>query len=313
MKLFRLATIMALVIIALAACAMPAEPERKALVYGISRYDVSVPATFDPNLTWTDEDAISMSKLLSDSGWMVTEGIADSDLDAENLDASRNKMLTDIESLKGFKGTVLFYYSGHGFSVNGDSMIIPYGTAYNSSQWIKASELYTLFESAELSNVIIILDSCYSGGFVFEGATVDAIPPIFGTYDPVGEVSYTWFADALGDSVQSYVNYEQNSKYVVISAAGAGELSWESSSSAYGSGHGIFTYFLLQSEADRDADFDGDGLVTTGEAFAYCVAKIDATWNTDNATLYDPLSGTYADYLPHLSGTAREYALWATE
>jgi len=87
--------------------------------------------------------------------------------------------------------------------------------------------------------------------------------------------------------------------------------SYESNASAYGFGHGIFTYFLLQSETDPDADFDGDGLITSGEAFSYCAVKINENWNAANSSFYD--SGTYADYLPHLSGTPREYALWATE
>ncbi len=302
-----------LIALVLASCAMPEAPARKALVYGISRYDVTVPASSYPNLTWTDEDASSMSMKLSESGWSVTEGIADSAINADNLDASRDMIMEDIESLRGFDGLVLFYYSGHGSRINGESTIIPYGTVSNPARWIRVSELYAKFESTGLSRVVIILDSCHSGGFVKEGTTSDAIPDVYGSLDDDGDISFSWFIDSLGPALISYLEHSDGSGYVGISAAGSGELSYESS--AFGAGHGIFTYYMLESFTDATADIDGDGLVTSTELFAYCSAHIDATWNSDNFQNYEYIDGkkTYADYLPHLSGTPREYALWATE
>ncbi len=311
-----------LLMFALLACSLPEAPTRTALVYGISIYQTAY-GEGDPssnNLTYTDNDAQDVATLLlrSEQNWDVKTRI----INPQNLDTieapTRANIENDINSLIGTQGLVLFYYSGHGtVNTSGESQIIPFGAIENTSDRISVKDLYTMFENAELNNVIIILDSCNSGGFVSAGATVDAIPPVFGTYDPVGPVAaegdihYTWFINALGDSINGYIAYEQNSGYIVISAAGAGELSWESPSSIYGSGHGIFTYFLLQSQTDPEADFDGDGLITSGEAFAYCAVKINETWNADNSSYYS--DGTYADYLPHLSGTPREYALWANE
>lgn len=313
MKLFKTSAFMIMFPILMASCAMPEAPTRNALVYGISRYDVNVPATSYPNLTWTDDDADSMSSLLFNSGWNVTEGIANSELNSENLVASKETIMSDIENLKGFDGIVLFYYSGHGSRINGESTIIPYGTVSNPSQWIRVSELYAKFELEGLDHVIIILDSCHSGGFVQDGATSDAIPDVYGTRDAYGNISYRWFIDSLGATINSYIHYSGGSNFVSISAAGAGELSYESS--AFGTGHGIFTYFMLQSATDPESDFNGDGLVTSTELFAYCAAKIDATWNSENYQNYEYVDGKkiYADYLPHLSGTPREFALWETK
>jgi len=317
MKRFWHTAFISMVALFLASCAMPEAPTRTALVYGISIYETAY-AEGDPisnNLRYTDDDAKSMAAMLQDSGWTVKAGIADTQTLADNLDATRLAIETDIAALKGTGGVVLFYYSGHGTYTNyGESQIIPFGAIETYEDRITKRELYTMFEAAGLSNVVMILDSCYSGGFVDAGATLDAIPPVFGSYDPTGpvaaegDIDYTWFTNALDDSINGYFSYEHDSGHIVLSAAGAGELSWESASIAYGAGHGIFTYFLLQSETDPSADVDGDGLITSGEAFAYCAGRINETWNADNFSYY--IDGTFADYLPHLSGTPREYALW---
>jgi len=300
------------------ACSMREEQTRHALVYGISIYNTQYPEGVieHNNLTLTDDDAEAMAALLESQGWSVRAGIADTQLHAENLDASRAAMEAGIASLAGSTGPVLFYYSGHGSRIGSESCIIPYGSVNNYSEWITVTELYQMFEDAGLANVIVILDSCHSGGFVDEYASVDAVPDVYGTYDPSGptepdgEMEYTWFVDALSDSIRGYLGYEAGSRYVTLSAAGAGELSWESSEY----GHGIFTYYMLASATDAEADHDGDGYVSTGELYAYCALKIMESWNADTSEEYVEVDYElqFADFHPHISGTAREYALWAT-
>lgn len=296
----------------LGACSMPSAPKRTALVYGISIYDTSKSEGTSPNLTWTDEDATSIAAMLSSEGWSVTAGIADSSTPANNSDASRTAIENGIASLAGTDGLVLFYYSGHGSTVNGESVIIPYGTVNDSTQWITVSELRARFKAAGLHHVIILLDSCYSGGFVSAGATADAIPTIFDALDPDRRIHYRLFVDAIGDAISAYVAYDDDPEYVVLSGAGAGELSWESSTY----GHGIFTYYALNAAADSHADVDGDGFVTTTELYAYIAGKIQATWNktyADSPVSESGVEPQNADFLPHLSGTAYEYALWSTK
>jgi len=283
----------------LAACTMPEAPTRTALVFGVSKYDVTKAEGTYPNLTWTDDDAEALADALRIKGWTVSEGVADTAIDATNELAAGLDVITNaIAGLAGTEGIVLFYYSGHGGLVNGESAIVPYGTIGNESGWITASELIAMFKAAGLENVVIILDSCYSGGFVEDGATVDAIPDVFGDNNG-GNIDYTWFVDATDDAIRGYMSYEGDSGYVVIAAAGAGEASYESSTYK----HGIFTYALLRGADTGEADLDGDGHVNTSELYAYCAAFIDRYWN----------SASSDDYMPHLSGTAREYALWETD
>jgi uncharacterized caspase-like protein len=316
------------VLLLLAACAMPEPPTRTALVYGVSTYvetwNGDGPPNYipSPNLSLTDDDAADMSSMLSAKGWDTSRTrIADTTDPMVNAMASKTQIAADIESLAGTEGLVLFYYSGHGDIINGESAICPYGSidpnpTYTSytlvpEKYITVSELNAMFKSAGLKNVVVILDSCFSGGFVDEGATADAVPPIFepGTYS--GDISYTWFVNALGDSIAGYLSYSSDSNYVVISASGARELSWESGTY----GHGIFTYLILRA-ASGDADYDNDGYVTTTELYAYCEVNFSQVWNNANDDyLVEVFIDEYqnADYLPHLSGTAREYALWAAD
>jgi uncharacterized caspase-like protein len=257
-----------------------------------------------------------MQSMLVAKGWSVTAGIANTQTASESQDATRAAIETDIANLEGTTGLVLFYYSGHGTrDYLGNSYIIPFGSLSSYSDMISKDQLHAMFEAAGLDNVIIILDSCFSGGFVVEGATVDAVPPIFGTYDPEGPtkpeglIAYTWFLNALGDSIRGYLTYSSAAKYVTISAAGSGELSWESTPP----GHGIFTYALLLAAQDRSTDLDGDAYVTTGELYSMVSAIMAITWNKKESSSYESNVHQYADYHPHLSGSPREYALWATQ
>jgi uncharacterized caspase-like protein len=262
-------------------------------------------------LTYTDNDALDLASSLASHGWTVETGISNLDAGNDGSDVTRSAIEADIAALAGYDGLVLFYYSGHGSIYGGEAVIIPFGTIDTPADWITVSDLFAMFKSAGLRNVVVILDSCFSGGFVDEGATVDAIPPIFepGTYS--GDISYTWFVTALGDSIAGYLSYSSDSNYVVISASGSRELSWESGTY----GHGIFTYLVLRA-ASGDADQDNDGYVTTTELYAYCQINFGQTWNNSNDDYeVEVFINEYqnADYLPHLSGTAREYALWATD
>lgn len=321
----RTATPLALAVIAsitASSCAMPEPPARVALVYGVSNY-VEVwngPSTSNPNLSLTDDDAYAMASMLRLKGWAVTERIADSGTDpAINALASKSQVAADIAGLKGMTGQVLFYYSGHGVTLEGDTAICPYGSVVpnasndgfrlNESACLSSAELYAMLEAAGIEHAVVVIDACHSGGFVRKGPTVDAVPPIYGINDTEGEIAYSYFVDATSEAIKGYFGYAAGSRYVALSAAGAGELSWESTNL----GHGIFTYALLKAGESAKADLDGDGYVGTGELYLVAKTIVDEIWNSPNATYTEYVNGSYQyiDYHPHLSGTAREYALWA--
>lgn len=288
-------------------CAMPEPPARVALVYGVSTYLENHSGY--PNLGSSDDDAYDMKRLLTQAGWTVKAGIADTDSTTLNESASKKAIMADISSLKDFKGLVLFYYSGHGIFLDPEQAICPYGSidsnlALREDLMITTTELRSYFTVSNINNVIIILDSCNSGGFVDDGPTTEAIPDLYGPNNGGDKILYTYFVDSLDSSLRAYFAYKTNGSIVTISAAGALENSWEISNV-----NGIFTSAILSANATPYSDTDNDGYVSTTELFNYTVAYLNKYWNS---------SGTYPtadwdDYHPHLSGTAREYALWAAQ
>lgn len=289
-----------------ASCALPEPPDRVALVYGVSIYDDSYAINEGPNLSLADDDATSMSGLLDSQGWQVELSV--------NEAATKLQIAADIAQLKaeGFDGQVLLYYSGHGGidPSNGKSVFCPRGSWDSDLEdWVLENmiypdELFTMFHEAGLKHVIVILDSCNSGGFVDPGATTDGVPPLFGPNEiPDGSINYGLYLTALGDAISAYASYASYDNVIVLSAAGADDFSWESGT------HGIFTFFVLQ--APDKADSDGDGVVTTTELYSFTAANIQTYWNAIYGN--DPLyysAGQWADFHPHVTGSPREYAIF---
>lgn len=298
-----------------AGCSMPDAPSGTALVFGVATYTEFWNGNPDnsPNLSLTDDDARAMAAMLVRKGWTVAKtGIANSaDYSANSQATSRQAIESAIQSLKGTKGPVLFYYSGHGAGGYGNSVLLPHGSVvpnagytgyvFDQDALIDREELMAMFDGAGLKNVIIILDCCYSGGFVGAGATADAVPPVYSTKNKSGFIKYSWFVDSTRDTIRAYLAYSADSSHVVLSAAGSGELSWETTTL----GHGVFTAAILEAATSRAADSDGDGFITTSELYAYCARFIEAKWNSPG--------NAEAVFYPHLSGTAREYALWKND
>jgi len=278
-------------------CTIPEPPDRVALVYGISEYGNSPNA---PNLELADDDANAMNDLLNTQGFDV--------ILKTNSDATKLAILNDILFLQGFNGLVVFYYSGHGFADNNESYICPKDIwddtkGYIWDHLISATELFTAFKNAGLMHVVVFLDSCFSGGFVQSGATVDAVPPIFGPNEtPDGSITYSWTLDALLPAVNTYMQYASYDSIIVISAGGAEEPVYESGS------HGIFTYYLLQSP--NYSDLDRDNLITTSEMYRFISNSIQTYWNNYYKDFYDSTTQQYADFHPHLTGSPREYIIF---
>lgn len=83
---------------------------------------------------------------------------------------------------------------------------------------------------------------------------------------------------------------------IVLSAAGTNESSYDGTVAMQ---HGVFTYYLLQ--AATNGDGNGDGVVTTTEAYAYTFAAIKAQWDSDPYVIA---------FLPHISGGTRDLVLF---
>jgi hypothetical protein len=91
---------------------------------------------------------------------------------------------------------------------------------------------------------------------------------------------------------------------IVITAAGERELSLEELSYYK---HGIFTYYLLETEHQ---DINSDGVITTSEAYGYVRYMIQNEWNarwtySDNKIDYQ--------YYPRISGGPVDYVLFKAD
>ena len=269
-----------------------------ALVYGMSGYDG------DLYLDYTDDDALAMAALLEEQGYTV--------LSSKIVDATKADIVGDIETAASAltpDDTFIFYYSGHGGQVYSggadephgadapDEYIFPIGSLsipFSPELAISDDDLCELIAGLPVSRKVVILDSCNSGGFIGDQPEIDRNPPSLTDGSSGGG-----FFDALS----AYVYYSKRdpsdvpfSEAVVISAAGERESSYEST--LFGPGHGVFTYFFLQTPYSADAD--GDGYVTLSEAYAYAAGKVASEWNRS----------TNMDFLPRISGGSVDFVLF---
>jgi uncharacterized caspase-like protein len=253
-------------------------PQQYAFVYG-SDYNGSA---VSPVLTFPDDDARALAGILRRKGYEVQEQL--------NSFATKSNFVNAIASLSATAeedSMFLFYFSGHGHSAGGSQYIV-----FHDNFFMSDNELMRLISLIPSRQKVVIIDACYSGGFIGDSPGVDTgnSPPI----SSAGEAFSKYFANtASGDIAYT--------EAIVITAAGERELSYEMS----GYNHGIFTYFLLQTP--RKADVNKDGYVTASEAYYFAKNAVVNNWNP-GAT---QLGG--APFYPHISGGAMDFVLFEAD
>jgi hypothetical protein len=313
----------ALIAGSLLTCAVDLTPpgRRYALVYGVTTYTTDPAATNYPNLAYPAEDAISVKQMLDAEGY---DEVLLKYRDPDHVDSPPTKanLISDLEyfaSIIDPNDTFIFYFSGHGTSSGGKKYFIPYlGVAgvspftFNPGLSVKPGELAGYLDAIPTARKIVILDSCYSGGFVSNPLEVDLTPPGYIritrgiTPDIIAQAikNYAEFSTSGGSGISPYGNA------IVISASGSNEYSFEDDSPFE---HGIATYFLLQSR--QSGDLNGDGLVTALEAFSLIKAGMDEIWNpsvnvSPGIDPDDPDPEYHETYAPHVSGGPLDYGIF---
>jgi len=200
---------------------------------------------------------------------------------------------------------VLIYFSGHGTVDGTTQYFIPYNGINPSTgelvlgNCVSPDWLSTALAALPTKNVIVILDTCYSGGFVDSGSAIDTAPQDYSSLSGATETSTVISAlSNFGELLSANADEKNATPPIVISAAGSEESSIETSKY----GHGVFTYFLLASASSGDSD--GDGYVTATEAYAYAKEKVASAWNA---------SYPGSDFMSHISGGARDLVLFSTD
>jgi uncharacterized caspase-like protein len=222
---------------------------------------------------------------------------------------TKAQLLADISTLASSissDSTVLIYFSGHGTVNSGIQYFIPYEGIADSTSFgidydkcVSPAALSAALASLPTKNVIVILDTCYSGGFVDTGSAIDTAPQNYGFFDD-GTAKSTVMTALTNFGELLVANAEETgvTPPIVLSAAGSEESSIETESY----GHGVFTNFILAAPVSGDSN--GDGYVTTTEAYAYAKAKVISSYNSTNLD---------SDFLPHISGGARDLVLFSTD
>jgi hypothetical protein len=303
----------------LASCSQAGSPitsTRYALIFGVEDY----PGT-SSDLVWSKDDADSMAGLLNSEGWHVSEKI-DSDATKDRIKAAILSLATVASD-----STILVYYSGHGADITpewGSDFYPTYSGAYicpydslgsdgyvsvsSAANFISPTELGSWLSQTGTKNVIVILDSCYSGAFVDPGSAIDGAPQKYGNGKGDGGTKASAFSKAFsnfGPLLVANAKASGEKTPIVISAAGSQESSLEMDDLR----HGVFTYYLLQ--AKTYADSDADGVVTTTEAYSYTADKVYAYCLKNGFDKqYDSDSRGYFDFYPHISGGTRDLVLF---
>lgn len=271
-------------IIFLGSCSEPDIPKGYALLYGVTDY-----SGYFPDLSLTDDDVVAFAELLESKGWIVKYGL-NATASMESLDNDIEEVASQIESNDRF----LFYYSGHGGPVNlennepdsasnvRDEAIILYGDYTNMI--LTDDMLAEKLSVIPAENKIVIIDACNSGGFLGDGFTYNSIDADYTKYE---------FSDSFtpAESLSLYINYSpsgydlSHNTFTVLAAAGEDELSFENPVI----GHGVFTYYLLNSP--EYADYNQDGYITLIEAYRFTADNLDRYFN----------EGSSDDYMPHVA------------
>lgn len=156
-------------------------------------------------------------------------------------DATGGNIMTCIEQIKSVakaydgEAKIIFYYAGHAFpdQEKSTAYLLPVdGDSSNSATGYSLARLYTELNSVPAKSIICIIDACFSGATRTDGMLLTG----------------------RGVAIKVKEDIPQGNIVVLTSATGA-----ETAHQYEETGHGLFTYFLLQKLQQTKGD------VTLGE------------------------------------------------
>lgn len=335
-------TALVLAVVTLVGCQLEATTSHNvALLYGVTIYDSAYSAGTAPNLSWPSADVEALTPLLqSSSGGVFQTVVARTD-----AQATKAQLIEDIRTAAqtlDSNSEFLLYYSGHGdvgtFSTLGShAVIVPYGAyakpnntfTITQANLVTEDELRDLLATLPTKKVVVILDSCNSGGFIASSNT-DSVPQdteayyralwkalLSGNAPDSWSDLLSWYSDKASGNASFVSSWTAalaagsgfaSNQAQVLTAAGALESSYDDDAS----GHGAFTNYLLKARASGDAD--GNSYVTVSEAYRYAFAQLQDRWNgvwgaVAAGKVDQPVTGALS-FLPHLSSGSVDFLLF---
>jgi uncharacterized caspase-like protein len=258
----------------------PAPAARYAVVVGVSDYlyDTLPPPCMLEDLPYPREDALAVEQVLLEHGGFEAANVLTLVDSAATKAAIEDAITNWLASRAGPDDLVVVYFGGHGGQLGDvfpyydeadgvDEFLIPHDwTCSGTETAIADDELDTWLDALESQHVVLMIDSCHSGGFIAAGASVESscrcrcVPP------PPGVAPLPVPGDGLIRDV------DQGGR-LVLAAAEEDSYSFECDSLQ----HGVFSYYLLQALHATAADtHDGNGWVSGEEAFDYLDPRVQA-------------------------------------
>jgi len=254
----------------------------RAVICGISDYDGTI-----NDLDYCDDDAQEIyDLLLSGSNWEASnmQLLLDSQATETNIHAA----ITAMGSASVDGDVCLFFFSGHGggdlADTDGDEggdgfdeYLCPY---YLMDNEVTDDELSSWLDALPTDNIIVLMDTCYSGGHL--KSTDVTYKGISRTGVVVTDRS-NGFMDDFRKKRTKDVD-DLTSPYI-STACDEEELSGEYSSLQ----HGLYAYYLL--EALTNSDTNVDGWSAGEETFEYLDPKVVAYDSSQHPQEYDGWPG----------------------
>lgn len=239
-----------------ASVAVPAVANRYAIVVGIEQYRERI-----PKADFAVQDAKDVAQFLTAQGGYREENV----IVRLNEQATKSDMEKYFEAwLKNnvdANSSLVIYFSGHGApqAATGDAYLVPYDgdPAFIEQTGYPLKRLYDTLDKLPTRNVIVMLDSCFSGA---GGRSV--------------------LAKGARPMVLTAEGIASSTKAVVLAATSGSHISLADQEK----GHGLFTYYALQGMGG-EADANGDGTIDVQELFEYLKPQVQRiarrTYNTE--------------------------------
>lgn len=142
-------------------------------------------------------------------------------------------------------GSVFIYYSGHGAPnpKTGDAYLLPYDgdPTFVDTTGYPLKRLYASLEKLPAKNIVVVLDSCFSGAGGRSVLAKGARPMGIALETPASTGKAMVLAASSGDQISS--SYDEK-------------------------GHGLLTYFFLKA-LQGDGDANKDGVIELAEVYEY--------------------------------------------
>jgi len=284
----------------------------RAVIVGIEDYQ------YITDLSYTIDDAVDMEDVLvSYSNWDIDININNIELLTDEMASKTgiNTAIANMASKSDANDVCLFFFSGHGSRIDDDveggdeldsydEVICPWDTTKELGNVISDDELGNWLSVCK-GNVVVILDTCMSGGFVT--GMEETVKTFSNPRVSKDAIAKKHFGEGLVERLkQRHISRDLNGPgyegYVVLMACEEDKSAYESRRLK----NGVFTYYIVEG-LWGPADASGDKNVSAEEDFDYAAPLVRQYKPTNqDPQLWD---GDYAVDLMLVISSATSYTM----